>query len=451
MLNRQDQDSYPGPNASSNWRATARFTEGFKKLRTFQGSLDRHLLDEAEKLLLEAVAMDPAYEAARFHLGVAQELEGRHEDAARQFEELLAVDAKPQTELLYNAGLSCFHQYRDEAYTKAEDYLLRAAVTAEKASGEDPTGQTHRAMAVLAQAVLAQVYSHRAILREGEKSEQFKSIAEGYYQKALGTADEALKAFDSSQTVIERLDPEFKNDIGWGIHNALGHAKMYAARRSEDPAEKDRLFQAALAEFKEALKFYPNNIRVLSNIGSAKLFGAQGQTDPRRRSELLAEAEREFERVLALQPDYDFAFCRLAQIEVERRNFEAARKYAELAEKHPSEMKPQYIKELKSKIENEANSSHIEGNTYFGKVVRLADFGAFVEIFPGTDGLLHISEVAEHRISDIRDELKLGDQLLVKVISVEGNKVRLSRKAVLREQREKSAEPGTRSEKPGVH
>src|SRR5271157_4478410 len=78
------------------------------------------------------------------------------------------------------------------------------------------------------------------------------------------------------------------------------------------------------------------------------------------------------------------------------------------------------------------------GKTYLGKVVRLADFGAFVEIFPGTDGLLHISEVAEHRIKDIRDELKMGDQLLVKVISVEGNKVRLSRKAVLRDQRAKT-------------
>ena len=78
------------------------------------------------------------------------------------------------------------------------------------------------------------------------------------------------------------------------------------------------------------------------------------------------------------------------------------------------------------------------GKTYLGKVVRLADFGAFVEIFPGTDGLLHISEVAEHRIQDIRKELKEGDQLLVKVISIEGNKIRLSRKAVLRDQRQKA-------------
>jgi polyribonucleotide nucleotidyltransferase len=77
------------------------------------------------------------------------------------------------------------------------------------------------------------------------------------------------------------------------------------------------------------------------------------------------------------------------------------------------------------------------GKTYLGKVVRLADFGAFVEIFPGTDGLLHISEIAEQRIRDVRDELKLGDQVLVKVLAIEGNKIRLSRKAVLREQRDK--------------
>ena len=87
------------------------------------------------------------------------------------------------------------------------------------------------------------------------------------------------------------------------------------------------------------------------------------------------------------------------------------------------------------------------GKTYLGKVVRLADFGAFVEIFPGTDGLLHISEIAEHRIREVRDELKEGDQLLVKVISIDGNKVRLSRKAVLRDQRQKASredpqEPG---------
>ena len=77
------------------------------------------------------------------------------------------------------------------------------------------------------------------------------------------------------------------------------------------------------------------------------------------------------------------------------------------------------------------------GKTYLGKVTRLADFGAFVEIIPGTDGLLHISEIAEHRVADVHDELKEGDQILVKVLALEGNKIKLSRKAVLKEQREK--------------
>lgn len=77
------------------------------------------------------------------------------------------------------------------------------------------------------------------------------------------------------------------------------------------------------------------------------------------------------------------------------------------------------------------------GKTYLGKVVRLAEFGAFVEIFPGTDGLLHISEISETRVRNVRDELKEGDQVLVKVLALEGNKIKLSRKAVLKEQREK--------------
>jgi polyribonucleotide nucleotidyltransferase len=85
----------------------------------------------------------------------------------------------------------------------------------------------------------------------------------------------------------------------------------------------------------------------------------------------------------------------------------------------------------------ETTASAEIGKTYLGKVVRLAEFGAFVEIFPGTDGLLHISEISEQRIRDVRDELKLGDQVLVKVLAIEGNKIRLSRKVILREQREK--------------
>jgi len=77
------------------------------------------------------------------------------------------------------------------------------------------------------------------------------------------------------------------------------------------------------------------------------------------------------------------------------------------------------------------------GKTYLGKVVRIVDFGAFVEIFPGTDGLLHISEISENRIKQVRDELNEGDQILVKVLALEGNKIKLSRRAILKEEREK--------------
>jgi polyribonucleotide nucleotidyltransferase len=80
------------------------------------------------------------------------------------------------------------------------------------------------------------------------------------------------------------------------------------------------------------------------------------------------------------------------------------------------------------------------GKTYLGKVTRVMDFGAFVEILPGTEGLLHISEIAERRINDIREEVHNGDKILVKVLSIDDqNKIRLSRKAVLREQRERES------------
>jgi polyribonucleotide nucleotidyltransferase len=70
--------------------------------------------------------------------------------------------------------------------------------------------------------------------------------------------------------------------------------------------------------------------------------------------------------------------------------------------------------------------------TYFGKVQRITDFGAFVEIMPGLDGLLHVSEIAHYRVKDVRDELKEGDQVMVKVINIDpSGKIRLSRKALL--------------------
>ncbi len=75
------------------------------------------------------------------------------------------------------------------------------------------------------------------------------------------------------------------------------------------------------------------------------------------------------------------------------------------------------------------------GKTYLGTVNRIVDFGAFVEIFPGTDGLLHVSEIADYRVRDVRDELHEGQQLMVKCIGLEGNKIRLSRKAILMEEK----------------
>src|SRR5262249_55249296 len=79
--------------------------------------------------------------------------------------------------------------------------------------------------------------------------------------------------------------------------------------------------------------------------------------------------------------------------------------------------------------------------TYLGKVQRITDFGAFVEIMPGTDGLLHVSEIATHRVKDVRDELKEGEQLMVKVINIDPTgKIRLSRKALLQEEAAKAQE-----------
>jgi polyribonucleotide nucleotidyltransferase len=82
------------------------------------------------------------------------------------------------------------------------------------------------------------------------------------------------------------------------------------------------------------------------------------------------------------------------------------------------------------------------GETYLGTVSRIVDFGAFVEILPGLDGLLHISEISDRRVRDVRDELKEGQQILVKCIGREGNKIKLSRKAILMEEKAKSGAAG---------
>ena len=79
------------------------------------------------------------------------------------------------------------------------------------------------------------------------------------------------------------------------------------------------------------------------------------------------------------------------------------------------------------------------GKTYFGMVRKIMEFGAFVEIFPGTDGLVHISDLANHRVKKVEDVLHEGDEVLVKVVSVDRQgKIRLSRKEALAESEGKS-------------
>jgi len=78
------------------------------------------------------------------------------------------------------------------------------------------------------------------------------------------------------------------------------------------------------------------------------------------------------------------------------------------------------------------------GKIYRGKVKKITDFGAFVEIFPGTDGLLHISQIADQRIKSVTDVLKEGEEVMVKVIEIDKGRVKLSRREALREARERS-------------
>jgi polyribonucleotide nucleotidyltransferase len=78
------------------------------------------------------------------------------------------------------------------------------------------------------------------------------------------------------------------------------------------------------------------------------------------------------------------------------------------------------------------------GKIYMGKVRKIMDFGAFVEIFPGTDGLLHISQISDQRLEKVTDELKEGDEVLVKVLEIDRQgKIRLSRKEAMRDQANK--------------
>ena len=93
-------------------------------------------------------------------------------------------------------------------------------------------------------------------------------------------------------------------------------------------------------------------------------------------------------------------------------------------------------------IIEEITASAEIGKIYLGTVKKVVDFGAFVEILPGTEGLLHISEISDRRVEDIRQEVRLGDKIRVKVLNIEGNnKIRLSRRAVPKEQDDPRKQP----------
>jgi polyribonucleotide nucleotidyltransferase len=83
------------------------------------------------------------------------------------------------------------------------------------------------------------------------------------------------------------------------------------------------------------------------------------------------------------------------------------------------------------------------GNLYTGKVARILGFGAIVELFPGTDGLIHISQLAEGHVKEVSDVLKEGDEVIVKVIDIDPQgRIRLSRKAALREMKQNAEGKG---------
>jgi polyribonucleotide nucleotidyltransferase len=92
------------------------------------------------------------------------------------------------------------------------------------------------------------------------------------------------------------------------------------------------------------------------------------------------------------------------------------------------------------------------GKIYRGKVVTVKEFGAFVEFLPGKDGLVHISELANFRVKQTEDIVKVGDEITVKCLGVdEKGRVRLSRKAAMAERDQEMAEkkePTEKTEKP---
>jgi len=91
------------------------------------------------------------------------------------------------------------------------------------------------------------------------------------------------------------------------------------------------------------------------------------------------------------------------------------------------------------------------GTIYTGKVTRILAFGALVEILPGKEGMVHISELADYRVAAVEDEVHIGDEVTVKVLRVEDGKIALSRRAVLAKSDETRNENSSRENQPGQH
>jgi len=95
---------------------------------------------------------------------------------------------------------------------------------------------------------------------------------------------------------------------------------------------------------------------------------------------------------------------------------------------------PEAIEEAIALVKGCSQEAEV-GAVYMGKVKKIMDFGAFVEIMPGVEGLVHISQLARERVAKVTDVLKVGDEIQVKVLEIDGNgKIRLSHRALLVEE-----------------
>lgn len=333
---------------SNNWRATARFVEGMKQLRTFQKVRDWQELSTAATNFWKAIRIDPSYKAARFYLGVSNELIGRHDEAANQFEQLLLETDQPDVDLLYNLGLTYFHQYHLEAYRRAIECLNQVLELTRTPHTPDQSADEQgrrMAMRLLTLSILAQVHSHLSVPPKGILLDG----AQQHFKEALRIATNSLKEFEQAK---DKLDPRLAKDIAWGLHNAIGHSYLYAGRRENNPEH----LKISILEFNKALKFDPENYRIISNLGSAHFFLATHAHGEDERRELVL-AEREFRRVLQLKPNYDFAYTRLAQIALREGKLNKAKTLANLAKDNPSEMSSDYIDDLLREIERVRTSS----------------------------------------------------------------------------------------------